>query len=139
MASWQLRLLHFIGERNEIHKSGLFGQVYIVSEWESILEIRFPNTHFLLFHHRQTISLCWHAHATPWKPPSPMSKLPQWLAPCPPHWDHQVLYPSSCSLGISILPFLSHVSWTPQIHSYMRTFPLFFSKLTDLFSRSSHV
>lgn len=45
----------------------------------------------------------------------------------------------SCSLGISILPFLSHVSWTPQIHSYMRTFPLFFSKLIDLFSRSSHI
>lgn len=47
MALWQFKL-HFTGKKNEIHKSDLFDQLYIVSEWEWLLEIRFPNIHFLL-------------------------------------------------------------------------------------------
>lgn len=35
IAPWQYRYLHFIGKRNEGLKSGSFGQVYIVSKWES--------------------------------------------------------------------------------------------------------
>lgn len=35
IAPWQYRYLHFIGERNEGIKSGSFGQVYVVSKWES--------------------------------------------------------------------------------------------------------
>lgn len=64
----------------------------------------------------QTVSFCWPANAMPWKPPSSVSKHPQWPGPCPPHWVYRC-HTAPGSLGISALLFPSHVSWTPQAHS----------------------
>lgn len=76
MAPWQYRCLDFPGKKNEIYKSGSFGQVGAVSE-EVITGSKILKYPVLAFPSWQTVSFSWPANATPWKPPSSVSKHPQ--------------------------------------------------------------
>ena len=103
IAPWQYRYLHFIGKRNEGLKSGSFGQVYIVSKWESRNKVpKYPVFVISSLANFFSVDLC---PATPEIHPLETTVIYVTFLWWPAHCDDPTRYHASpCSLGIGMPP-----------------------------------
>ena len=134
IAPWQNRYLHFIGKRNEGLKSGSFGQVYIVSKWESRNKVP-KHPVFAISSLANFFSVDLYPE-TPEIHPLETTVIYVKFLWWPAHHDDPTGYQASpCSLDISCLPHC--VSRSLQVYSHMRVLPIFLWAWSSLLPSSS--